>query len=465
MSPIRELKLRQQMDLAQFTHAEQAPRNRKRRMEQEPSRIAKKRRTIPPSSSEPSIFTLNADCLDEIFDYISLADLCSVGRTCKRLYRVAGKYFARNYPFKTICMGQTNRSNGDVIQKIRNVCETNFAPYHFAAAHKYSNLKKIFFCELNNFSDDHFACIVKMNILAQVTTIELFGCSPEFCDIFLNRCLKMCTNLKNLMVTCSQGEGLNLEWTHQHVPTLERFEISGDCVYLESVDLQIFLQANPQIKRLSLMDYGSLSEIIRAVGMSIDEMEYIALFSIYSDQIKASIGEGHIKNLKLWATCYATDGPPLINDLEDINCLVSARIDCFDFGRCEAHNALALASFVNLRKLHFESTEISMDDAELLSKSLKNIEELHLGDFGSFPQAIPFARRLPELRIITALKKSKKIVDIKALISDRHKLPNAKILKIYLADEAYRQLRWTSTDLNSDLVKIKRFTFKGDEYL
>lgn len=46
---------------------------------------------------EAKIFKLDIDCFDEVFEYLSLKDLHSVGQTCKFMQQVAGQYFRRNY--------------------------------------------------------------------------------------------------------------------------------------------------------------------------------------------------------------------------------------------------------------------------------------------------------------------------------------------------------------------------------
>lgn len=51
---------------------------------------------------QPDIFKLNVDCFEEIFDYLSLGDLASFGRTCKRMQQVAGHWFRENYKERVI---------------------------------------------------------------------------------------------------------------------------------------------------------------------------------------------------------------------------------------------------------------------------------------------------------------------------------------------------------------------------
>ena len=47
--------------------------------------------------SHTTIFRLNMDCFEAIFDYLSLKDLHSFGQTCRAMQQMAGDYFQRNF--------------------------------------------------------------------------------------------------------------------------------------------------------------------------------------------------------------------------------------------------------------------------------------------------------------------------------------------------------------------------------
>lgn len=52
----------------------------------------------------PKIFKLDIDCFNEIFEYLSMEDVHSVGKTCKTMQQVAGEYFRQNCSAaKNIC--------------------------------------------------------------------------------------------------------------------------------------------------------------------------------------------------------------------------------------------------------------------------------------------------------------------------------------------------------------------------
>lgn len=43
------------------------------------------------------IFKLNAICCDDLFEWLSIKDLYSLGQTCKRMHRLTGLYFQENF--------------------------------------------------------------------------------------------------------------------------------------------------------------------------------------------------------------------------------------------------------------------------------------------------------------------------------------------------------------------------------
>lgn len=45
----------------------------------------------------PAIFKLNAICCDDLFEWLSIAGLHSLGQTCKRLRQLTGLYFQANF--------------------------------------------------------------------------------------------------------------------------------------------------------------------------------------------------------------------------------------------------------------------------------------------------------------------------------------------------------------------------------
>lgn len=125
-------------------------------------------------------------------------------------------------------------------------------------------------------------------------------------------------------------------------------------------------------------------------------------------------------------------------------------------------HALKLASLTNLTELCILIEKMSFDYADTLSKSLINLEVLRMHD-GSLENAIPFVRQLPKLRHVEAEKKTSDAkFCISSLNNDRKKLREAVKLIIYLGPEAFLEVRWESTQLQYEMVEIRRWLKQCD---
>lgn len=432
----------------------------------------------------PPILTLDTGAFDELFDYLSLEDLCAIGRTCKQLQHAAGKYFQQNYPFITVKFGELRIYSQTILHESfettpygeriasNKLIQTNFAPYarritihgneievfHLAAMSKCQSLKEITFDFFQNFTEHHYACIMKMDFLDKISSLRFNFCYSKFCDALLDRILRSCVGLKSLAFIYTHSRGgisSNCDWIRQPVPTLERLETWN--VSLQSIDLRMFLQANPQIKKVKTNEIDSVLKIVRKLGMELDELEYTPHND--ADRIEEKTFErlialnktGHIKNMQAHFFDHGHNFHQNIVALEKIGCFTSLRID---FGRNEI--AIHVEKLVNLKKLHLDGFEMSpIVEADVWSKSLINLEEFY-STRNSLLEVMPLARQLPKLQIIEVNPKSNTAVDLKALNDDRKKLTNARKLKIYLHNEAFQEIRWTSIDMFCDMVEVRK---------
>lgn len=428
------------------------------------------------------IFTLDVDCFGALFEYLTLEELCSIGLTCKYLQHVAGEYFAEFFPFTNV---NFNR-RGDQFMSDSLICRTNFAPYaryvafdrgdidfyRIVADVKYRYMRHVEFGESRDFTEEHYSCIKKMNILSKVTAMDVRASPAKFRDRLLSRILGSCTKLRNLNLTYTYKEQMvanstGTSWINQRCPTLERLEFMEE--ELSDDELKRFLRANPQIKVLSGPGNPTLLKIIEEMDIKLDELEYKVggedgpVEEATCQKLMEMNQKGHFKRLRIWFACYEDYDEDMrhIRDLKGVNCITSAKVECIDYGICKNHNVKSIALLVNLKQLHF-SPQMSLRNAEFLSQKLTELEELYL-EGNSLLEAIPFARCLPKLRIIEARYKSKSNINLETLNADRKKLPNAQTLKIFLEDEAYHQIRWTSVDLFLDMVEVKRLISTKDK--
>lgn len=165
----------------------------------------------PKTQSQSPIFKLNVDCLDKIFDYLSLHDINSIGQTCKPMQQIAGEYFRANYvsevyvelksviyPRHWTCelsgfnkFIQNIRISDSIIAnetlsslEERARCMTSNSAEHVKQIH-------FIFAELTTDNIKYLR-----NILQNIESVAIVECKvdAEFCELFP----KLCPNLKRL---------------------------------------------------------------------------------------------------------------------------------------------------------------------------------------------------------------------------------------------------------------------------
>lgn len=417
----------------------------------------------------PTILTLHtksADVYDDLFDYLTLGELCAIGRTCKHLQRVAGEYFQQNFLLTKI---KFEKSETNYIEQ-RTSCGslTNFAPYaqsividgrdvnifRHVTKIKFSNLKQIQFDNVTNFYEEQYLCLLEIDVLKKISTLKFDCRSPKFCNTLLNRILPSCISLKSLILLDADIMKPNGVWTRQYVPTLSHLELNENALPHNESGARTFLRINQHVKTLAIDSYALLNTV-QCNDLKLDELQLITS-CINEDACNRLIAlnqNGHVKQFK--ATIRVFDQQTM-ESVEKIRCLTSLQMSCYnDFPN--------MSCFRNLKKLVIAYWKWLSLHAENLYPSLNNLEELYL--YGNtILDVIPLARRLPNLRIIgvigkpKTITKSHQIFNIKALNDERKRLKNACKLKIYLNDEAYRQIRWTSIDLFQEMVEVRRIT-------
>lgn len=222
--------------------------------------------------------------------------------------------------------------------------------------------------------------------------------------------------------------------------------------------IKTFLRANPHVKKLAIDSYAFLNTI-QYNGLNLDELR-LNFPWIYEDTICNKLialnQNGHEKQFE--ARIYLFNQQTM-ESVEKIRCLTSLQMS----GYIEFSNLSNMSCFRNLKKLVIFNWKWLSSHAENLYPSLNNLEELYLHG-NSILDVMPLARRLPNLRIIGIIGESKasteshQIFNVKALNDERKRLENACKLIIYLNDEAYRQIRWTSIDLFQKMVEVRRIT-------
>lgn len=408
--------------------------------------------------NDSPILTTKVVVLESIFDYLSVSDLCSIGRTCTTLQQIAGCYFRYKYPAQDV----TIRGRDKYTESI-DWNESNFAPF----AQRF---------EIWVHSDDDLLSYVTENVnenpkaLVFRSTESLLDLAPmknilknveylKFQDV--GKCKYFSDNLaffENLKYLCVEVSNLKFFYDRR-CPTLETLEIDFN-YKRSSFDLITFLKVNPQIQRLSMKhsDMNFMLDIIdEAKPTSLD------LLSIYTYQHeKVQIAErlnhlhdlGYFKRLSFSGSQFS-----FVNDICNVRNLTGLFISyCGQREQKIDEIGRKLSEMDNF--VDFNISHINNGEAEILSRYLTNIEEVNLFD-SSFNHLIVFLRRLPKLKLASSglghyydLNFS-----LKEINDERAKLPNARKVVVYVGDEScFQSLRWKFVELNFDYLEIRRIT-------
>lgn len=446
----------------------------------EQPKLGELRPTEIPSTSEQNapIQLAPYDVLKLLFEYISLGDLNSLGLTCKHLHQAAGEYFRQNYPLEFV---NITKVNGKVVQQTNFRKTTNLACFteqlwiecreprdnmeyfRYVAKLNNKNVKSILFLYCTDFTEAQGQCLAETMKSVEYVEFSSKKRGPKHID----QILQFCPNLKHLKLYCESGVS---EWPRQHYSMLECLNVYNKMPVASNDDrfngLKSFLQNNPQIKKFAVGTYANTKISVNDVLQLIEEANmHLDKIELESDSFKPAevirINEfqerGHCKEVQI--TCWGAKKNSFVN-LTQIHNLHALKIH----GHISDINLVAsvLAGMSNLKVMQLERIN-SIEEAELLSKSLLNLEVLHL-QWISLDKAMPFVRNLPKLKSIQISKESSEAeFKVKQLNDARKQLTNAPKLTVELHPDVFLQFRWALTDLDYELIEFQRATKTTDQ--
>lgn len=195
---------------------------------------------------------LDIDCFEEVFDYLSFADLISVSKTCKRLYRVAGYCFGENYLSNTVCsefhkgIFNRNLNLNHFVPFIREmtIYRSGFK-YFFDFRSKFHQLKRI------NYIDND------VNRLKELPSGKLEVLCVQSCELESNfyEVIDHFPKLKRLHVEMGTNRAAE-KWLNRKYPTLEYLGIVDLSLYESSIEsISTVLELNPNIQEFQTCSY------------------------------------------------------------------------------------------------------------------------------------------------------------------------------------------------------------------
>lgn len=416
-----------------------------------------------------SILSLNIDSFDVIFEFLSLNELCSIGQTCSSLRSIAGDYFGRVYSSRSVYFSRTK--NGSIIERVDGF-NTNFAPYarcidffndnfevfRYAVANGSDKLKSIQF-DVKIFLPEHSKCI--KNLLSTVENVTFFRCFED--GQTFHHILKNCLDLNRL--TVYNWPVTKYEWPKRKYTSLKSLELFGkyDVIHGGCESFMNFLRQNQQISKISTsIELTQVLRLIENAGLKLDELSFVLngidklTVKTLRERVNGMHGNGYFKELNVF--CYwGNDFVYYIDDLRKVKGLKTVEIGYIDNYRCDMDETIsALVTLVNLRELRFFYCSITNGQARALSKYLINLKKLRLG-CNSLDVTIPFIRKSTRLKSIEIGEKGLNInFNIIELNNKRGSLPDAVKLTIYLPEETFLDIKWTSTDVQYEWIVFKR---------
>lgn len=414
------------------------------------------------------IFELKTKCFDEIFDFLQLKDLCAISESCDHLKKISGQYFLQNYKSKAVtiqmmdaqiceCVDGLHTNLGQYAYEVQ-IYEEKIEIFKYIASNMNQNLKSIQFGLLTTTHPEYIK-----EILSKVESVTFIFCLVG--GQTYDQVLKYCSKLKCLSI--SDSEDSRTQWPKKSYPTLEELTVIDNSD--EPFDgLKRFLKLNRQLKKLTTsMNRDQLFPILKEAGLKLDEL----CLEIHDfDKRKAEATRDTLNTLRRNGSfkrarliCYS--GNQLVNiidivqgikgliAIEFVHCVYSGSLN-----NAMNNVAIALATLKSLEELRFQHCEISLPQADTVTKSLINLERVYL-ERNTIEIATVFANRLPKLKFIKiGIDSYPNEICISDLQNARKKLQNAQKLTIYLPEATYLDFKWTTRCLKYELVEIKRNT-------
>ncbi|XP_031629056.1 uncharacterized protein LOC116344599 [Contarinia nasturtii] len=410
---------------------------------------------------QSSIFNLNIDCFEEVFDYLSLKQLAIVGETSKRMQQIVGHCFRQSYEAARATFYYDFDVNYvhanfliDFIRKIR-VLQSNEAFYEFLRWNRLHSLVQIRFY-------DHILTKAKIEcmqvILGRVEAVELLECKIE--SDFFETFLMFCSNLRRLCVDGTTIIGTQYNWLLQHYPLLEHFQLLT-AIGLEIEELATFFQLNPNIKRLSTgakffwfnqQTMTNTNLKLNTLAIKYDKRVYLMSFCRLLNKLYDS---GFYKKLHLYFDHPLGFNQKIIEELKSVKALVKVAAN-------SRQNYINLSCLINLEELCITCTH-AVNDLEHLPNALTNLRRIYFLD-ASTDDILPFIHRAPKLNKIKVrclrggihFDEQSNVIDLKALNEEREKVGFATKITFYVKEDVYLATKWTMIKTEFNLIEMRR---------
>lgn len=422
-------------------------------------------------SSEMKISGLNLNCWEEVLEWLTMEEMCTLGQTCKIMQRIVGLYLKErmekwDWPLRITPAGiDVNDLNMNIFAEFVDKISCYDYPiesFQFIKSKLNKALKSISFIRVT-FTPDKIECIKES--LSEVEILHIQQGSIQF-SLYEN-ILKFCPKLKSLTLHVFKAPS---DWLLRKYPNLEELSIS---IKKEVKELKIFFALNPTIKRISIDDVTLILNwnTFITCGLKFDDLQlklhqnysknpnYFSYFMSFREKVSYKR-----LSVEVSGSQHSLIGERLKPGQKDSSIFPEFTVLYICYAdKC---NVLTLSQYVLLNELYFTfCTGLTIYEMEIVSKSLLNLEKVEFA-FVSMNQIFPFVCHSVQLKNLKAQRMSdgiycqNNILDLVALNNKRKKLKDAKKLVMMMEEKVFIPTKWANTKTDFSMVAIER----ADEY-
>ncbi|XP_055305862.1 uncharacterized protein LOC129570326 [Sitodiplosis mosellana] len=397
------------------------------------------------------IFKLDVDCCEELFEWLSIADLHSFSQTCKRMQRIAGMFFRQNYPNARMSSrpdglydGYDTRVNGfdEFIEDIEIEFNENSLNQLAYIAANCKSLRKIEFWSQDPIISGRLRLI--SDVLAKVKSLFISGEHPD------DSILDFCPNLKHLIVCWK-----NTDWLFKlnKCPKLEQISLMGlneqVLVNVEAIFTQKSIRTVEMNTEFLMTNKDALDINVKLDNLIIDFCDNPEEVTSVCAILNKLHERGFYKRLHFINMDYV--------DQQLIDEVVSLRaLETLDIG--EVEEGVVWPVMQNVKKISVG--DLSGFDLTTLPSKLPNLQWICLPN-DSMEAIMPFiggSKQLSRIKMGCSISRrsSKNILHLSALAKEREKLIGACKLTIYVVEEMFLKTKF-AIGTSRRLIEIKRF--------
>lgn len=397
------------------------------------------------------IFKLDVDCCEELFEWLSIEDLHSLGQTCKRMHRIAGMFFRQNYPCAHIFDKNdgiyycANRLDGftEYVEHINCYSRTMDMAELEKIGAKCKSLKEMSFMTFDE-------TIEKSEILGKIESLQITG------DTLNEQFLDFCPNLKRILIEVGYSHTDNWLFKLHKCPKLEFIKLTGLVVHIDGMER--FFDQVPHLQSIEMNWRFILKNKNAFLRCNVKLIKLIIDFCDNDD-------EGDLKSIcPLLNRLYARGFYKRLHLSQLASGISQKAIDAmvglrgFEALDIQIENDVNWPVMESLKKIWIDDFDVA--DFTKIAKNLPNLQRIHLPD-STIDAALPFIRsskHLTQIRLVYLSEGpllNENILDLPALNKQRAKLAGASKVTIYLPEEIFLATKFAGS-VSYSLIEIKR---------